>query len=439
MKRIASSLLALALLISSAASAQKTAPKATKSSPASANKLVDVKVTGSERYTEKEILPASGLQIGQIVGEEDFKGAVQRLGETGLFTDVGYSYSYSPAGTKVEFQLADVPEKNLVPVRFENFVWFTDAELLAELQRRVPLFRQMLPATGALPDRIAEALRSILQDKHLLDHVDYLRQTQQDGEKLIGIAYSVQDVDIVIHDVDFPGATLDLQPELKAASRRLSGANYARSSMGKVAEVDFLPVCLEHGYLKAQFADPKAHVATQSADEVNVDVEYPLAPGKVYSTSEVVWKGNAAIPTAQLQPLIHLPAGQPADAVQLGRDLEQIGKLYRDHGYMLAHVAPVPAMDDDKSTVHYELNVAEGDQFKMGELEIVGLDAQETARLQEAWTLAEGQPYNASYPMLFLTKNFRDKGSRVHWKPSVNESVNIKDKTVDVTIRFSPE
>jgi outer membrane protein assembly factor BamA len=99
----------------------------------------------------------------------------------------------------------------------------------------------------------------------------------------------------------------------------------------------------------------------------------------------------------------------------------------------------VPTLDDEKSTVHYDLSVVEGDQFKMGELEIAGLDAQETARMQEAWTLAEGQPYNASYPMLFLQKNFRDKGARVHWKASVNESVNAKDRTIDVTIRFTPE
>lgn len=209
--------------------------------------------------------------------------------------------------------------------------------------------------------------------------------------------------------------------------------------MAKVAEVDFLPVCLEHGYLKAQFADPTAHVVSQTADEVTVDAEFPVVPGKVYSTSEVAWKGNAVIPTAQLQSFIHLPPGQPANAVRLGHDLDEIGKLYRDHGYMMARVAATPVVDDEKSTVHYDLNVVEGDQFKMGELEIVGLEAQELARLKDAWTLAEGQPYNASYPLLFLQNNFRDKGARVHWQPHVNEAVNASDKTVDVMIRFSPE
>ncbi len=439
MKRVASSFLAILLFASSVAFAQKTKPKGRETIPGSAYKLVAVKVTGSERYTDKEILPATGLQIGQIVGEEDFKGAVQRLGETGLFADISYSYSYSPTGTKLEFQLTDAPEKNLVPAHFENFVWFSDAELLSELQRRVPLFKQVLPIAGGLPDRVSEALQWLLQDKHLPGRVDYLRESPQEGGKLIGIAYAVQDIAFIIHDVDFPGATPDLLPGLKTASRRLSGAKYVRSSLGKVAEVDFLPVCLQHGYLKAEFAESSAHVASQSADEVDVDAAFPVTPGKVYSTSEVAWKGNAALPTAQLQPLLHLHAGQPADAIRLTRDLDEIGKLYRDHGYMTAHVTPVPTMDDEKGSVHYDLDVVEGDQFQMGELELVGLEAQETTRLQDAWTLAEGQPYNASYPMLFLEKNFHNAGARVRWRARVDESVNPKDKTVDVTIRFTPE
>ena len=437
MKTTAPLLLALSLFLSPAASAQKP-QKSNRSTPASAYKLIAVNVTGSERYTEKEILPATGLQLGQNVGEEDFKSAVQRLGETGLFADIAYSYNYSSAGTKLEFQLTDAPQKNLVTVHFENFVWFTDAELLAELQRRIPLFKQALPVAGALPDRVSEALQVILQDKHLPGHVDYLRQGKQEGGDLTGIAYRVVDVDIRIRDLEFPGAAPEHVPLLKAEGRKLSGADYDRDALAVLARLDLLPVYLQRGYLKAEFAQSDARVvAPSSSDEIQVDAILPVTPGKVYSTSEVLWKGNAAIATPQLQSLIHLPPAQPANAVRLASDLEEISKLYRNQGYMMAHVTPVPTMDEEKSTVHYDLNAVEGDQFKMGELEIIGLDAQETPRMQEAWTLAGGQPYNASYAKTFLDKTFRNLPGRAHWSASVHESVNAMDKTVDVTIRFT--
>jgi outer membrane protein assembly factor BamA len=131
-----------------------------------------------------------------------------------------------------------------------------------------------------------------------------------------------------------------------------------------------------------------------------------------------------------------MPPGQPADAVRLLRDIDAVGKLYRSRGYMTAQVKPDAQCDDEKSTVHYDLNVVEGDQYKMGELEIAGLDTQAKARMQEAWTLREGQPYNADYPKKFLddTRQLVPRG--VQWAIGVHESLDAKDKTVDVEIRF---
>jgi outer membrane protein assembly factor BamA len=99
-------------------------------------------------------------------------------------------------------------------------------------------------------------------------------------------------------------------------------------------------------------------------------------------------------------------------------------------------VKPDPQFDDDKSTVRYELRILEGDLYKMGEVEILGLDTQAQAQMHAAWTLREGQPYNADYLQKFL-ENTRDLVPRgVQWDVSINETPDTKDKTVDVEIRF---
>jgi len=61
-----------------------------------------------------------------------------RLGDTGAFSDVGYTFSYSGMGTKLEFQVVDADK--FLPAHFEDFVWFSDQELHARLKRHVPLF-----------------------------------------------------------------------------------------------------------------------------------------------------------------------------------------------------------------------------------------------------------------------------------------------------------
>src|SRR6266851_9684400 len=151
MTRVAVSLFVLLL---SAAAAQKQ-PTRGKVSAVAANRLTALKVTGTARYTDKEILAASGLQIGQNAADGDFKEALQRLGDSGLFSDLAYSYSSSGAGVKLDLQLADIDQSKLVPAQFDNFVWFTDDELRTALQSRVPLFKQLLPLTGNLPDRVS--------------------------------------------------------------------------------------------------------------------------------------------------------------------------------------------------------------------------------------------------------------------------------------------
>jgi outer membrane protein assembly factor BamA len=435
------------LMLTSVAAAQKR--PASKVSPASATKLIALKATGTARYTDKEILAASGLQLGQDAADGDFKEAVRRLGDSGLFGDIAYSYSSSSAGVKLELQLTDTDQSKLVPAQFANFVWFTDDELRTVVERRVPLFKQLLPLTGNLPDRVSEALQAILTEKRFPGRVNYLREGDESGGPLHAIVYRVEEVSIRIRAFEFPGASPEQAALLAAAARRSVGANYERSALAVVAKFDLLPVYLQRGYLKAAFGPSNARVVShpssaedaQGSAELHSDLEVdaivPVTPGKVYVAASVDWKGNSAITTAEVAPLIHLPLGQPADAVRLLRDA--VGKLYRSRGYMKAQVKPDAQCDDEKSTVHYDLNVVEGDQYKMGELEIAGLDTQAKARMQEAWTLREGQPYDADYPKKFLedTRQLVPRG--VQWAIGIHESLDAKDKTVDVEIRFQQQ
>jgi outer membrane protein insertion porin family len=446
MKWVACFVLFLSVLASGVAAQKQPAGKA---SPAAAYKLIALKAMGTTRYTDKEILAASGLQIGQDVADGDFKEAVQRLGESGLFSNVAYSFSSSGAGTKVELQLTDIDKSKLVPAHFENFVWFTDNELCASLQARVPLFKQLLPIAGNFPDRVSEALQALLAENHFPGRVDHQSNADLSTGTLNAIDYRVEEVSIRIRSVEFPGASPEQTPLLIAAAHRLIGAEYGRSSLAAVAKRDLLPVYLQRGYLKAAFGPSEARALPQPSSgadsqdvavaDVLVDAILPVTPGNAYSTSGLDWKGNSAVTTAELAPLLHLPAGQPADAVRLLRDIESVGKLYRSRGYMMVQIKQDAQFDDDKSTVHYTLTVVEGDVYKMGELEVTGLDTQATARMRAAWTLHEGQTYNADYLKKFLADTEQLLPHGVHWGVSIHETPDARDKTVDVEIHFKQQ
>lgn len=467
-------LVALCLILASNASAQKHVSRKPAASSASPNKLVSVKASGTTRYSEKEILGSSGLQLGQDAADGDFKEAAERLGRSGLFSSVEYSFSYSDAGVKVEFRLVDNDKVRLLPARFDNFVWFTDTELHSILEQRVPLFKDsLLPDSGRLADRVTESLQVLLSERNLPGRVDYLRESAPGGDVLTGIVYRVEEVSIRIRNVEFPGAQPGEIAPLERAAHQLFDADYSRSRIVTVAHFDLLPLYLERGYLKAAFgasdarvvsgpgakptdaANPAAAKAdnTKTSDakasnekddepnstDVEVEAIVPVTPGKVYSVSAISWKGNSAVTTDEASHLFHLAVGHPADAVRIVSDTENLTRLYHSRGYMKAEIKPVAQLDDDKSTVQYTMNITEGDLYRMGELEIIGVDTPSKDRLREAWTLREGQPYNAEYTRQFLDDAPRLLPRGLRYSVSVNEELSKKDKVVDVTIHFKEQ
>ncbi len=432
----------LCLILPSLTAAQSRA--ASKTNSTAGHKLLAVEASGTARYTAKEILVASGLELGQNAAEGDFQEAAKHLVNSGLFTEARYSFSYSDAGVKVEFQLADIDPSKLVPARFDNFVWFPESELRGALAERVPLFRGELPTGGQLTSPVTKALQALLDERHVPGRVDYLHEGKPDGADARAIVFRVEDLSIRIRNVEFPGASAEQSAFLAIGARKLAGANYSRSMLAAAAQGDLLPLLLQHGYLKAQFGPADAHVVNPSGeqsedkpkDEIEVDAIVPVMPGKQYLVSKVSWKGNSAITMLEAAPYIHLTEGQPVDAVRLLRDVEELTRLYRSRGYMAVQIKADAQTDDDKSSVHYVINVAEGDLYKMGELEFLGVDTGSKDRLRAAWNLHEGQPYNADYTRKFLDDAPRLLPKGLQYSLKLDEELDAKGKTVDVTVQF---
>src|ERR1700722_3686082 len=311
-----------AVCLDAAAQAQATAPHLM---PATAYKLIAVKVTGTKRFTQQEVATASGLPVGTIAHEDDFRKAARQLGESGAFGSIAFTFSYSSAGTKLEFQVTDADK--FVPARFTDFVWFTDEDLRRKVHERVPLFNGELPSVGRLPDEVSDVLQALLVEKSIPGHVEYSRKNDK-SEHLEAIDYSVAGVSIRIRQLEFPGAGASELAALQAAGERLTDREYSREFVNSFVERALLPIYHERGYLKAACAPPEPKVAkssearSDSSQATFVDVIFQVAPGMQYKLSGLEWSGNKEFPSETLQQLVHAKTGQPANTVQLEDDLK---------------------------------------------------------------------------------------------------------------------
>jgi outer membrane protein insertion porin family len=411
--------------------------------PPGAYKLIAVKVTGSKHFTEEEVALAAGLPVGTIAHEEDFKKAARQLGESGAFSNISYTFSYSAAGTKLEFQVADVDK--FVPAHFTDFVWFADEDLRQKIHDHVPLFKGDLPADGRLRDQVSDVLQALLVEDAIPGHVEYQRHSGKD-DQLESIDYDVSGVSIRIRHFEFPGAGPGQLSVLQSAAEKLADREYSRGFMSNFAEHTLLPIFHEDGYLKATCAPPQPKVVKPDATpDTNdnrtkptfVDVTFSVTPGVQYKLARWEWSGNKEIPTDALQSLLHGKAGQTANTVQLERDLRAAQELYGSRGHVTATIKANAEFDDAARTVAYDLAVDEGPVYHMGELEFRGIDNNLTARLRAAWKLRPGDVYDATYLKEFLPQARKLLPPSLDWEVTPHVTALSRDKTVDVDLHYS--
>lgn len=410
--------------------------------PASARQLISIKVTGSKRFSEDAMIATTGLRLGTAIEEDDFKKAARRLGDTGAFSDVGYTYSYTSAGTKLELQVTDA--LRFVPAHFEDFVWFSDAEMRWRIKEHVPLFDGELPVSGRMADEVSDVLQAMLVESAVPGQVNYERKGKADGP-IEAIQYSVSDVLVRVHDIQFTGvATADL-PALEAAAQAFSGHEYSRTRLDAFVQRQLLSVYHARGYLKAACGEPQPKVIKQVTSDTEdgprnqtfVDVTFAITAGKQYTLKSLEWSGNHEFPTETLEQMVRAEPGKPANTVRLAENLKEVQILYGSRGLITASIKAEAGYDEAAATVAIRLNVNEGPVYHMGDLELRGLDNSLTAKLRDVWKLRLGDVYDSTYLDTYLPQAHKLLPARLDWEVASHVTANIRDKTVDVDIIYS--
>ena len=410
--------------------------------PASARQLIAISVVGSKRFPEADIAAATGLQMGAAVNDDDFKKAARRLGDMGVFTDIAYSFSYSSAGTKLELHVSDAAK--FIPAQFEDFVWFSDAELRKRIQEHSPLFDGELPVFGRLADDVSDVLQAMLVENSIPGHVEYQRVGKEDGP-IEAIQYRVTDVLIRVRNIEFTGAADADVPALEAAGRRLPDLEYSRSRLNLLVQHQLLPVYYARGYLKAKFEEPQPKVVKQPAVETEdgprnqtvVDVTFAVSPGQQYKLKYMDWSGNKEFQTDVLQKMVRAESGEPADTARLADNLKDIQKLYGSRGFIAATLNADAEFDDAAGTVVLHLKVKEGAVYHMGELEFRGLDNSLTAKLRGAWKIRPGEVYDSTYLSEYLPVAQKLLPPSLDWEVASHVTANVRDKSVDIDLIYS--
>lgn len=373
--------------------------------PSATAKLAAIKVTGSHRYRGADIAATSGLHVGDSVTREEIDRAANQLLELGPFTSAYYHFTSSGESLYLEFQVEDAPA---VPVSFDNFPWFTDAELTDAIKQAVTLFDGTAPEQGTILEQITQALEKLMVTRDIHAKVERTLVAQPASEQMMQ-QFRVEGASLRIEAVEFGDALASRSSRVQDRLSDLVGKPYSRFAVELFAHEQVRPLYLERGHLRARIGRPTVRFSGEPNRPLpdRVIVIVPIDPGPAYRWGGVAWNGNQVFTSTALDEFMGLKRDEVANGAKIAGGYLRVRDEYGRRGYLDVKFDPKPSYDDAAQRVSYSVAFTEGVQYRLGELVITGLSLTAEHKLQGAWRLARGQIFDRLYFDEFLATGIK--------------------------------
>ena len=363
-------------------------------------KIASITVTGAHKVPTAQIVSASGLKPGDVVTAQQIQEVADRLSALGLFSSVNYRFSSKGESIALDFQ---VQEAATVPLWFDNFPWFTDDEIAAAIRRQVGLFAGESPEDGAMVAEITDVLTKLLATRKIAGTLTHQLIAPPVGDGMV-LQFRVEGSNVKVQSVQFGDPIAADSEKLKDRVSDIKGQPYSRFAIETFENEQVRPLYVTQGYLRAQIGLLQSKLTTNSdaAGGLGVDIVIPITPGATYSWKGVSWQGNSATLSETLDGSVPLKSGAVADGMKIEDAWRRIEADYQRRGYLDAKLDAQAQFDDANHQVFYHANIAEGHQYRMGEMVITGLSLDAEKALRHVWQITPGQIFDNGYFEKFI-------------------------------------
>jgi outer membrane translocation and assembly module TamA len=239
---------------------------------------------------------------------------------------------------------------------------------------------------------------------------------------------ATQQIKINIVRVEFPtddGLPDELRTQLRREIKKRDVSVEAGAPdtewIEKLNDVVVRNVFANAGYFLAQTTATPFLIRAE-AEERFYAVRIEAESGLLYHLGEVRFENVAVFPQDELRKLVRLRTGEAFDVGKVRGTIEAISKLYGTKGYIDATIEPRFDLDDKKQQVDLTLKLSEEAQYRVGAVEIKGVDAETKNRLTSR--LTPGSVFDSS-----SLESFLDDAGR-----NVTYDRHTPERTVDIEL-----
>ncbi|HEY1810559.1 MAG TPA: POTRA domain-containing protein [Acidobacteriaceae bacterium] len=395
----------------------------------SAQKFAPKKITFSGvTQSHAELLAVSGLKPGIAVGQAEIQAAAQKLIDTGMFSDVQFSFD------GVDLNYALKPAATMEPVRFDNFLWWDAASLNAAVAAKVPLFHGSVPPESAMQQAVATALTALLAEKGVTATVT---GTPGQDEKTNApvVAYHIDAPAVQVGSLHLSGVSAQWAEPVLAIQKAAEGQAFDPATKVTLATA-LRAIYRRQGYLDETLSG-FTHGAPELADgKILVPVSATVQEGSQYRVRGMHFAGDAVVSAEAFNKMAKLHLADIANEDQLRATLAELAAAYKSKGYLRVKVDDTPTLDAGRRTVDYTIAVQTGPAFHMGTLTLVNLNERQTAEVRQCWPLHEGDVYDAVLVPQFLNRYRNQLHSLDGWSASFKAYEHEDTRVVDLVVTF---
>jgi outer membrane protein assembly factor BamA len=342
-----------------------------------------IRLQGPGDLDQAAILRLVDLKPGTPLTREQIEAAMQRLADSGLFSDL----SYKVDGSALVFVLTPAAGSQAQPVRYSNFVWWQPAELESLVEARVPLFHGKLPLAGQLTTEVEAALAALLAQKGIANaKVDAMQSSVGGG----GLALTISQPEITVGEVHVEGTAPDAIEQMNKVTARLAGRDFDSAETPGTIVNNTLDTHRNAGYLDATVDPPTFSAPHKDMQGYAVDATATVHPGALYRIASITYTGADPALEPEIAKAETIKVGDPAQQMTARIAAGLAARTLSSSGHLEAKATAQVSKDSSAHTASYTIALTPGPVYTFAAVDTNGLSSTAQAQFAKAFHAQPG-------------------------------------------------
>lgn len=406
----------------------------------------EVEVRGNIHTRTQFIQNASGLTVGATIvyPGDAFSNAIERLHETGLFSDIKIFITNRTA-TRISLLIEVVEQPRIYSYDLKN-IKRSERRDLRELIT-------LLPGTAVTDANTAQAINTIKrfyrQKGYWFTTVETEIRPVEDTEERVTLLFKISKGDrLEIKDINFIGnetysdRTLkkQIKPLKEDAWWKIFGKKVFKEEDFEEGKESVLTYYRKNGYADVRILRDSVYTDTFRRGKHGVQVDVYMEEGPQYKVRNVTWEGNTVYTDETLTSALGFKKGDIFNQekyeqnISINRDETDIYSLHLNVGYLFFSANPtITKVGEDSLDIHFD--IYEDEVATIKEVTFSGNTRTHDDVVRRTLRTIPG----ATYSRAAIIRSVRELGQLGYFDPATiepNQFPNPQDKTVEISYKL---